>query len=195
MFETVPADLLSALRERHAEPQRHYHDWTHIEALGRHLDAASERIHDREAVLYAILFPDAVYDPKASDHERRSAALLLKAAPPIAPHSLQSAHTMIMATEGHALPESEGTERSDIAHFLDMDLGILGAPPDRFDLYEDQIRKEYAHVPEEAFRKGRAAVLRRFADREQLYFSQWGRERFEQAARANIARSLKRLAD
>ena len=73
MFETVPSDLLSTLRERHAEPQRHYHDWSHIEALGRHLDVAGSRVRNREAVLYAILFHDPVYDPTTSDNERRSA--------------------------------------------------------------------------------------------------------------------------
>ena len=102
---------------------------------------------------------------------------------------------MILATEGHVLPEGERAKHSDIALFLDMDLGILGAPQDRFDLYEEQIRKEYAHVPEDAFRRECAAVLRNFAEREHLYFSQWGRERFERPARANLSRSLKRLAD
>jgi predicted metal-dependent HD superfamily phosphohydrolase len=194
MLETVPATILDDLKRRHAESGRHYHDWTHVEALLGHCEAAGDRIHDSGAVLYAILFHDAVYDPRAKDNERRSAELLFAKHPPLAEDSLDLARRMIEATEGHVLPEDlSGKALDDCAYFLDMDLGILGANEARFDIYEDQIRLEYAHVPDDAFRAGRAAVLRHFADRERLYFTQWGRDRFEARARANIARSLAAL--
>ena len=194
MLESVPSSILADLRKRHDEPQRHYHDWSHIEALLNHMESALDRLSDRDAVLYAILFHDAVYDPKASDNEARSAALLLDIAPPIPERSLRTAHRMIEATAGHCLPEDLDNEaKQDCAHFLDMDLGILGAPPGRFDIYEEQIRREYAHVADDAFRTGRAKVLRHFAQRERLYFTPWGQERFERQARANLARSLAKL--
>ena len=194
MLESVPHELLAKLQSRHAEPQRHYHDWSHIEALLAHARSVGDRLGDPAAVTYAILFHDAVYDPKAKDNERQSATLLLREAPPLAASSLELAHAMILATEGHQLPDLAGDQRSDIALFLDMDLAILGASENRFDIYEDQIRREYAHVPDEAFRAGRRAVLRSFAGRETLYFSDWGRDRFEAKARANIARSLAQLS-
>ena len=193
MLEHVAQDLLANLQTRHAEPQRHYHDWSHIEALLGHMRRLGDAIEDTDGVLYAILFHDAIYDPKAPDNERQSAELLLRLAPQIAAPSLALAHRMILATEGHRLPEGTDAEREDIAHFLDMDLAILGAGEARFDIYEGQIRREYAHVPDDAFRKGRAAVLRGFQARETLYFSEWGRDRFEGAARANIERSIARL--
>ena len=194
MIESVPPTLLAKLRERHAGPQRHYHDWSHVEALLGHAGKLGDAIHDGDAVLYAILFHDAVYDPRAKDNERDSARLLLDETPPIAPASLDLAHRMILATEGHVMPDASGQDAQDIAHFLDMDLAILGASDERFDIYEDQIRREYAHVPEDAFRKGRAGVLRGFAARERLFFSQWGLDRFEARARNNLARSLAALA-
>ena len=196
MLDTVPPAILADLKHRHAEPQRHYHDWSHVEALLNHLAAIETRIGDRKAVLHAILFHDAVYDPAAKDNERRSAALLVETAPPIPTASLALARRMIEATEGHHLPQDlSGTAREDCAHFLDMDLAILGAGETRFDIYEAQIRREYAHVPDAAFRSGRAQVLRHFADRARLYFTPWGRDRFEQRARANIARSLAALGE
>lgn len=195
MLERIDPDMLAMLRARHAEPQRHYHDWTHIAALLGHFERVEDRIADRQAVLHAILFHDAIYDPQAKDNERRSAELLLETGPPIERSSLELAHTMILATEGHYLPDRIGeSERSDTAHFLDMDLAILGASEERFDIYEGQIRQEYAHVPDDRYREGRAAVLRSFAGRERLYFSEWGRESFEDRARANLARSLAALA-
>ena len=190
MLERVAPDLLANLQTRHAEPQRHYHDWTHIEALLGHMQRLGDEIEDADSVLYAILFHDAIYDPKAADNERQSAELLLSMAPQIASHSLALAHRMILATEGHRLVEGSQAERQDIGLFLDMDLAILGAEKARFDIYEGQIRREYSHVPDDAFRKGRAAVLLGFQARETLYFSDWGRDRFEDAARANIDRSI-----
>ena len=194
MLETVPPEMLLDLQRRHGESQRHYHDWSHIEALLDYLDKLAGQLHDPTAALYAILFHDAIYDPRANDNERRSAALLVESAPPIAPESLALARRMIETTEGHVLPDDlPDAARADCAHFLDMDLAILGASRDRFDTYEDQIRREYAHVPDRAFREGRAKVLRHFAGRDSLYFSDWGRNRFEAKARANLARSLANL--
>ncbi len=194
MLESVPHKMLEDLHRRHAEPQRHYHDWSHIEALLHHMAGVESELNDPKAVQYAILFHDAIYDPRAKDNERRSADLLIAAAPPLLPESLTHARRMIEATEGHFLPDDlSGPAQSDCAHFLDMDLGILGASPERFDIYEDQIRREYAHVPCAAFREGRAKVLRHFGERETLYFSEWGKDRFEATARSNLARSLAAL--
>ena len=195
MLEAIDPDILAMLRTRHAEPQRHYHDWTHITALLGHLKRVEDRIADVPAVLHAILFHDAIYDPQAKDNERRSADLLVETGPPIGRPTLELARSMILATEGHHLPEAlAGSEKGDTAYFLDMDLAILGASEERFDIYEGQIRQEYAHVPEDRYREGRAAVLRGFAARERLYFSDWGRESFEDRARENLARSLGKLA-
>ena len=186
--------MLADLHKRHSEPQRHYHDWSHIEALLGHMNSIAGNLNDLEAVQYAILFHDAIYDPKARDNEQQSARLLVAAAPPLTSESLANARHMIEATEGHFLPDGlDGDAREDCAHFLDMDLGILGASPQRFDIYEDQIRREYAHVPYEAYREGRAKVLRHFAERHRLYFSEWGKQRFEATARRNLARSLAAL--
>lgn len=194
MLINVPGPVLEKLRVCHAEPQRHYHDWTHIEALLAHLESIEDQINDPCAVLYAILFHDSVYDPRAKDNERQSAAMLLESAAPISADSLALAHRLILATEGHRMPLDLPPEASsDCAHFLDMDLAILGASEERFDIYEDQIRREYAHVPEADFRAGRSQVLRGFLDREVLYFTDWGRDRFEMRARANCLRSLRLL--
>lgn len=182
----LPPDL----RARYSEPQRHYHTWQHIEELLALFAEVEGRISDRRAVLFAILYHDAIYDPMAHDNEERSALLLRQQAEDLLdPVSLSRAEAMVLATIRHELPEGHGSS-SDMAHFLDMDLAILGAAPERFAEYARQIRLEYAHVPDDAFAAGRAAVLQRFAERPALYFSEWGRDRFEDAARANLARAV-----
>ena len=69
--------VLADLRNRHAEPQRHYHTWDHIEALLRWFEARRNHLHDPLSVELAILFHDAAYDPTRSDNEAESARLLM----------------------------------------------------------------------------------------------------------------------
>ncbi len=49
-------------------------------------------------------------------------------------------------------------------------------------------------MPDDAFRAGRAAILRPFLDRESIYATQTARDRWEGAARANLLRELEVLA-
>ena len=188
----VAEDVLADLRRRYAEPQRHYHTWDHIEALLRWFGQRRDHLHDPLSVELAILFHDAVYDPTRSDNEAESARLLMDADLPGVDDTVRArAVCMIEATARHEIPE--GLEPADMAEFLDMDLSILGARTDVFDAYEQAIRREYAFVPEALYREARRGILQRFLEREQLYFSDWGRERFEATARVNLHRSIRQL--
>ena len=191
----LPASLAEDLRAVHAEPQRAYHDWRHIEELLVLFDEIEPELHDPRAVLFAVLFHDSVYDPHSADNERSSAELLaMRASDVLPPESLARAQRMVLATVGHALPaDIPAGEREDMAYFLDLDLAILGAAPERFAEYEAQIRREYADIPEDTYRPARAAIMRRFARREQLYLTPWGREKFEARARENMARLVEQL--
>ena len=192
--QSISARVTADLKARYAEAGRCYHDWSHIEALLSHFEAASDLINDTTAVLHAILFHDAIYDAKATDNEQRSADLLIAYDLPIAETSKNLARDMIVATAKHELTDPlSGKDRDDTAHFLDMDLAILGASARHFDRYEAQVRQEYAHVSAKDFRAGRAAILRRFLARERLYFSEWGYSRFEERARNNLQRSITAL--
>lgn len=188
----VPPAILQELRQRYGEPQRVYHGWAHVEALLALFAEVRPKLHDPQAVLYATLFHDAVYNPRRDDNEERSANLLTaRAAGLLDRTSLDRTVRLVLATKGHALPKGVGAEeRADAALFLDMDLSILGADAARFDAYEHDVRAEYAHVPDDQFRAARTRILAAFQGREQLYLSDWGRVRFEGQARRNIARSL-----
>ena len=52
------------------------------------------------------------------------------------------------------------------------------------------MRYEYAFVPEDAFRAGRAAILERFLESPALYPDPAFRERLEAPARANLRREI-----
>lgn len=193
----APESLLADLRARHAEPQRAYHTWAHIEALLALYRETQPLLNDPEAVLYAILFHDAVYEPTRADNEERSADLLREAARDLlAPATLERAAGLVLATKKHAVPADwDEAARADAALFLDMDLSILGADEARFDAYEQEVRAEYAFVSDPLFKAGRARILSDLAGRKSLFLSDWGRARFEGQARRNIARSLARLRE
>jgi len=81
----------------------------------------------------------------------------------------------------------------DQAWMMDIDLTILGASPARYDAYAEQVRKEYSHVPEPAYRMGRSAVLQSLLDEPMLYHTAFFRERMDAAARDNMTRELATL--
>src|SRR5262245_43414614 len=70
----VEADALGeALIRAWAEPQRHYHDQSHLTWLLDEADRRAALIHDYAFVGYAIWFHDAVYMPGRPDNETLSA--------------------------------------------------------------------------------------------------------------------------
>jgi predicted metal-dependent HD superfamily phosphohydrolase len=71
-----------------------------------------------------------------------------------------------------------------------FDLELLGASPARFAEYERQVRSEYAHVPDAAFRAGRARILKGFLARERLYGTQVFHDALEERARGNLQGSV-----
>lgn len=193
----VHDDRLAALKQRYDEPQRHYHSWAHIEALLRHYETIEPSLYDPSAVLVALYWHDAIYDPKAADNEVQSAELMLKeAADLLALERINFAATIIRATATHTVPSGLSVQdQHDLELFLDIDLSILAAPDAVFDQYEEDIRKEYAHVPLNLYRQGRGAVLTRFLERDRLYFSDVFFSKWEQTARKNLQKSIKRLSE
>lgn len=192
----LPTHLLEDLKSRYSEPHRHYHTWKHIEALLKWFHVFEREWIETESVIWAIYWHDAVYDPRASDNEDKSAELLaLVSRPYLAEGQRRFADSLIRATTRHLVPEGIAPEHiRDVQLFLDIDLSILASSDIIFDAYEINIRSEYKHVPDDAFRKGRSRVLQSFLDRERLFFSDTCFNKWEKQARSNIIRSLKRLS-
>jgi predicted metal-dependent HD superfamily phosphohydrolase len=141
-------------------------------------------------VAIALWFHDAIYDSRASDNEARSAAWAEQVITAAGGPKEVGARVkdLILATR-HIQPPGSG----DQALLVDIDLAILGADPVRYDEYEDQIRREYAWVPERTFRAERARLLAGFLARPGIYSTAHFGDRLEMRARANLQRSLTRL--
>jgi predicted metal-dependent HD superfamily phosphohydrolase len=136
-----------------------------------------------------------VYDPTQNDNEVKSAALFRDHAKPYLPDArIVQIEKMILATIKHEMPEGLGFDVAhDCAVFLDFDLAIFAAPEEQFDAYEDGVRKEFGHVPEEIYVSARKTILERFLAREKLYFSPMLARQWDGRARANLKRSIAKL--
>ena len=105
-------------------------------------------------------------------------------------HAREEVARLIMLTAGHEVEEEDRLGEV----LVSIDLAILGAPADRYDAYALAVREEYAHVPDDLWRKGRAGVLQRFLDAQVIFpdpaFAEW----LDAQARDNLTRELASLS-
>lgn len=177
------------------EPHRAYHAWPHIAAMLAGLDEVREEPAFAAArfdeIETAIFFHDAVYDARRDDNEALSAELFQTCAgerAAMGPEGVRRVAAMILATAKH-LPAPDISTRL----LLDLDLAVLGSAPEKYASYAGAVRKEFAFVPDAAWRTGRAAVMDRFLARERLYQTDCFHARHERQARVNIAGEIDRL--
>jgi predicted metal-dependent HD superfamily phosphohydrolase len=191
MSEPLRIELAGA----YTAPDRYYHGLRHIEALLGQAQACADAIADHDAFEAAIWFHDAIYDTRRHDNEERSADLAAaRLAGAAAEDRIARIAAMIRATADHRVPDfADPRATQDCALFLDMDLAILGAAPEDFDAYDEDVRHEYAWVPEPQWQAGRRAVLAGFLAQQAIYATARFRASHEAAARRNLGQAIARL--
>ena len=189
-WSSVVADALLA---RWTEPHRRYHNLDHLRAVLDVVDAWAGHADDPDLVRLAAFFHDAVYDPYRSDNEENSAdlAVSLLTFCNVPPHALQEVHRLVRLTAGHQVADSD----TNGMLLADADLAVLARDWPDYVAYADAIRAEYAHVPDDLFRAGRAQVLSGLLALPSLYRIEPLRAQWEERARANIARELSGLSE
>ena len=177
----MPNDLLLDLTRRYLEPQRHYHTLEHVAAM---LHAGRAFPLDEEQTM-AVWFHDAVYDPQSQQNEMKSARLAGKWLARLGwqTESIERVGRIVLDTKAHVPTTAKS------APVLDLDLMSLAAPWPEFEANTAAIRREYAHVPDEAFTAGRKAFFGEMLQRTRLFFTDWG-DRLEAPARANLERAI-----
>lgn len=180
-------DLRDRLLAAYGDDGRGYHDTLHLtEVLARLAELG--HADDTEVVL-AAWFHDAVYDGLADAEERSArlaAAELDGATVGDTAVDVPEVVRLVRLTEHHD-PEP-GDHRG--AALCDADLAILAAPAERYASYTAGVRREYAAYPDDAFRRGRLAVLTDLAGREHLFRTTLARDLWDAAARRNLATEI-----
>ncbi len=183
---------------RWAEPHRVYHGRLHLAAALDALDALLTETpvdaRDARRARLAVWFHDAVHDagqsPGPAGDEERSAALAartlapLTSTTPLTGDDVAEVERLVLLTAAH------DPAPGDLLGALvsDADLAVLGGSPARYARYVHQVRAEYGHVDDDAFRTGRAAVLDQLLALPSLYATPAGRARWAVAAEANLRR-------
>jgi predicted metal-dependent HD superfamily phosphohydrolase len=185
-----PPEYFQRLLTIYSEPHRRYHNQRHIADCLTEFDRVKSHAADPTAIELAIWFHDAIYDPRAADNEERSAELAKRwlkefgASNAVADAVCQ----LVLATKHH-----DGSLHADAPLLVDVDLSILGQPPERFWKYERQIRAEYSWVEESMFASKRAEILEGFLARERIYRTGIFFQELEAQARKNLKASVQRL--
>jgi predicted metal-dependent HD superfamily phosphohydrolase len=186
-MEKLVQRLAQDLTAAYSQPHRRYHSQAHIEKCLLEFGGAWTHAVEINEVRWALLFHDAIYDPRRQDNEARSAdwACSIMAELKRPEDQIARIRGMILATAHTGEPRTP-----DEALLLDIDLSILGSDPATFDEYDRGIREEYSWVPEERYRQERAKVLASFLARTHIYQTPPYRRRCESRARANLERAL-----
>ncbi|MFI6089325.1 hypothetical protein [Streptomyces sp. NPDC051218] len=186
-----PAPFADNLLARWAEPQRRYHTTAHLAAVLDHIDVLEEHAEEPDLVRLAAWFHDAVYAPDRSENEERSARLAERALQEsgLTPAATAEVARLVRLTVTH--DPADGDHNGET--LCDADLAILAAAPDAYAAYAAAVREEYAFVPDEDFRAGRAAVLRQLLALPRLFRTPHGAAEWEGPARENLATELQLL--
>ncbi|NTX26608.1 hypothetical protein HT746_05550 [Burkholderia pyrrocinia] len=171
----------------YSEPQRFYHTLAHLAELFAHL--APYRAEPRWPIIeLAVWAHDFVYAttlPDYANNEARSAQWLVQVTNERCTESwlhahashVSVAHDLVLATKSHRLPDTFASD-PDLQRagwiFLDADLAILAAAPDRLREYDRAIAREWAQdpdAPSTAFRAGRKQALEHLRAQHPLFRS------------------------
>jgi predicted metal-dependent HD superfamily phosphohydrolase len=186
----VEAELRA--RACYAEPGRHYHDERHLDDCEQGLDGIvglSEP--DRRLLRWALLWHDAIYDPQRGDNEERSADLARRELMTcgVGSGDVEEVGRLIILTKGHRVADGDRLG----ALVVSIDLSILGSDPRRYREYAQDVRREYAHVPDDQWRIGRAHVLKSLIGHVPIFPAEELRAELEDQARNNMAGELSSL--
>ncbi|GHE74947.1 hypothetical protein GCM10014715_32020 [Streptomyces spiralis] len=187
-----PVPYADNLLARWQEPQRHYHTLTHLTAVLEHVDVLEEYAADPDTVRLAAWFHDAVYLPERSENEERSARLAERALPEAGVPEAKTAEVarLVRLTVTHDPADDD----PDGQVLCDADLAILASAPSGYAAYAAAVREEYHFVPNDAFREGRAGVLRRLLALPHLFRTPYAQRHWEATARYNITSELEMLS-
>jgi len=168
---------------------RYYHVISHL----RHMFEVYDRFFSGPNIALELTFwyHDFFYDPMLKGNEIKSANFaqarverMLQVPSEVGAHVRE----LILFTQYARQPV---TRDEMIIH--DIDLSVFGESTDRFDKYEQDIRLEYAFVPDPIYNTGRAEVLRRFLQDPFYSTPEMQFSSYETLAQMNIRKSIEAL--
>ena len=173
------------LEKAYSKKSRHYHNLAHIKDMIASFDNYHNQLDNPNEILFSIFYHDVVYSASKKDNELKSAEYALSILPENTTINKQLVFDAICATQQHQHNEVE-----DINWLIDFDLKILARDWDDYQIYFEQIRKEYSIYPDFLYKPGRAKALKHFLENEFIFQTEEFRKLYEEKARNNIEKEI-----
>lgn len=180
--------LWSVLEKAYTRKTRCYHNLTHLKEMIAAYEEFQSHLQHPDEVLFAIFYHDYIYKTTRKDNELKSAEYAVSLLQPKHKLNKQLVFDMIVATQHHQHNKVE-----DINWLIDFDLKILSKSWEEYQVYCNQIRKEYKIYPDILYKPGRKKALEHFLEHEYIYQTETFRNRYEQQARENIQKEINLL--
>ena len=183
--------MCNELIDAYNEPHRHYHTMNHVYSCLNLLDGLPVAGENKDMLEFAIWFHDLIYNVASQTNEQESATLAYDWLENRNVSYAQEIKRMIELSadyvNGQPVNEAEKI-------FHDLDLAILGSPKVTYEEYATNIRKEYKHMSDEEFDKGRASFITKIIEKEIIFQTEAFQDLFEETARQNMRDELEKLA-
>lgn len=176
------------LEKAYTSPSRKYHNLTHIESMISSFEVYKNRLQFPKEVLFAIFYHDCIYKTTRKDNEQKSAECAISILSENTNLEPQLVYDMICATQFHQQNSIE-----DINWLIDFDLKILASDWEHYQIYCEQIRKEYKIYPDLLYKPGRKKALEHFLENEFIFQTNEFRTKYEAKARENIRKEIEQL--
>lgn len=184
---TSSEQLWHEIEKQYSDPDRHYHNLSHLDHMMGELISTRSGIEDWDTVLFSMFYHDIVYNPLAQDNEEKSAELSIGrlGETSFPEEKIYKCSSIILATKAH-----DWTEDNDSRIFIDADLSILGKDWNSYLHYCKQIREEYTIYPDPIYQMGRKNVLNHFLEMQRIFKTEHFFVHYEKQARQNIEKEI-----
>ncbi|WP_291285979.1 hypothetical protein [Flavobacterium sp.] len=173
------------LEKAYSGKSRHYHNLTHLNDMIVSFERYAVQIQNPNEILFSIFYHDYIYKSSKKDNELKSAEYSLSILPENTSLDKKFIFDAICATQLHVHNTIE-----DINWLIDFDLKILARDWEAYQIYYEQIRKEYRIYPDFLYKPGRAKALKHFLENEFIFQTNEFRNLYEERARSNIEREI-----
>ena len=176
------------LEKGYSKKSRYYHNLTHLKEMIESFEIYKDKLQNPAEILFSIFYHDFVYSASQKNNELKSAEYALSILSENSILNKQLVFDAICATQQHQQNAIE-----DINWLIDFDLKILAKDWDDYQIYFEQIRKEYRIYPDFLYKPGRAKALKHFLENEFIFQTNEFRNLYEEKARINIEKEISLL--
>ena len=199
LFRHVPLapSVLRDVQRRMCGPRRQYHTLDHLAVMWhRHRRMARgplRTLRGRRLVASAIVFHDAVYNPRRSDNEVASAVLwcrLARQSRRLPREMIRQVAVAIEATAHHSDVTVGGAWKPWVQWVLDLDLAPIASSRQRFMTNGSRLRSEQSHLSATAWQAHARQFYAALQRRDQIFHFPWMVTAFEANARRHLLHAL-----